>query len=339
MHSIYLQRYRLSPLGVSRVPLRSTGIKYFIKQEEAPQGKPSGKAHRHSGGWPHTCTQVHTEESTPAEGGVVSTAPRTGFALNLGIKELNNWPTGTTLVLLGGWGGMSMRFKGRGGVVLKTWTNQICSLKAPWAAVVAAVAAAVWTVLLDMTPVANSCWAFSKLAPVVRYRAWIWGGGATRGDEHREHCIDPTGLDLLSLSPTFLNMMRDMTAREVKRAATRIMMMPTGMLVFKPISAEIQPLRKHHFCSTSIFPLIYPKRKTNLHIQYFQDCQTSSPQSFWRYEKHFSLTERNPTAYHANCAKCRSITLSNINYPKKHIAKNAYRYHANNANIPNVSIL
>lgn len=90
MHSIYLQRYRLSPLGVSRVPLRSTGIKYFIKQEEAPQGKPSGKAHRHSGGWPHTCTQVHTEESTPAEGGVVSTAPRTGFALNLGIKELNN---------------------------------------------------------------------------------------------------------------------------------------------------------------------------------------------------------------------------------------------------------
>lgn len=51
------------------------------------------------------------------------------------------------------------------------WTNQICSLKVPCAALVAALAAAVWTVLLDMTPVANSCWALSKLAPVVRYVA------------------------------------------------------------------------------------------------------------------------------------------------------------------------
>ncbi len=51
-------------------------------------------------------------------------------------------------------------------------------LKAPRAALdaalAAALAAAVWTVLFDMTPVANSCWAFSKLAPVVRYSACTW---------------------------------------------------------------------------------------------------------------------------------------------------------------------
>lgn len=41
---------------------------------------------------------------------------------------------------------------------------------------------------------------------------------------------------------TFLNMIREMTAEAVKRAAIRIMMMPTGMLVFKPVRAEIQPL-------------------------------------------------------------------------------------------------
>lgn len=51
--------------------------------------------------------------------------------------------------------------------------DQACSLKAPWAALEAALAAAACTVLLDMTPEANSCWALSKLAPVVRYKAWI----------------------------------------------------------------------------------------------------------------------------------------------------------------------
>lgn len=38
-------------------------------------------------------------------------------------------------------------------------------------------------------------------------------------------------------------MMRDMTAREVKRAAMRIIIMPTGMLLFRPVKAEIHPLR------------------------------------------------------------------------------------------------
>lgn len=37
-------------------------------------------------------------------------------------------------------------------------------------------------------------------------------------------------------------MMREMTAEAVKRAAIRIMIMPTGMLVLRPVSAEIQPL-------------------------------------------------------------------------------------------------
>lgn len=41
---------------------------------------------------------------------------------------------------------------------------------------------------------------------------------------------------------TFLNMIRDMAAREVKRTATMIMMMPTGMLLLRPVRAEIHPL-------------------------------------------------------------------------------------------------
>lgn len=41
---------------------------------------------------------------------------------------------------------------------------------------------------------------------------------------------------------TFLNMIRDMAAREVKRTATMIMMMPTGVLLLRPVRAEIHPL-------------------------------------------------------------------------------------------------
>lgn len=37
-------------------------------------------------------------------------------------------------------------------------------------------------------------------------------------------------------------MMRDMTARAVKRAAIKIIIMPTGTLVFRPVKAEIHPL-------------------------------------------------------------------------------------------------
>lgn len=88
--------------------------------------------------------------------------------------------------------------------------NALCA--ALLAAPEAAVAAAAWTVLLDITPVANSCCAFSKLAPVVRY------------------------------SPcTFLNMTSEMTAEAVKSAAMRIIMMPTGMLLLRPVREEIQP--------------------------------------------------------------------------------------------------
>ncbi|TRY95066.1 hypothetical protein DNTS_004695 [Danionella cerebrum] len=43
---------------------------------------------------------------------------------------------------------------------------------------------------------------------------------------------------------TFLNMMSEMTADAVKRAAIRIMMMPTGILAFNPVRAEIQPLHE-----------------------------------------------------------------------------------------------
>lgn len=45
-------------------------------------------------------------------------------------------------------------------------------VKAPWAALAAA-----WrTAWLDMTPVANSAWAFWKLASVCLYKLWIWNG-------------------------------------------------------------------------------------------------------------------------------------------------------------------
>ena len=39
-------------------------------------------------------------------------------------------------------------------------------------------------------------------------------------------------------------MMRDMTASAVNSPAMRIMMMPTAMLVFRHVRAEIQPLRE-----------------------------------------------------------------------------------------------
>ena len=39
-----------------------------------------------------------------------------------------------------------------------------------------------------------------------------------------------------------MNIMSDMAARAVKRAAMRIMMMPTGMLLFRPVRAESHPL-------------------------------------------------------------------------------------------------
>lgn len=46
------------------------------------------------------------------------------------------------------------------------------AVKAPWAALAAA-----WrTAWLDMTPVANSAWAFWKLASVCLYRLWTWRG-------------------------------------------------------------------------------------------------------------------------------------------------------------------
>lgn len=55
-------------------------------------------------------------------------------------------------------------------------------------------------------------------------------------------------------------MMRDMTADAVKRAAIRIMMMPTGILVFSPVSAEIQPLHTHthrHRQNESLYHIVY----------------------------------------------------------------------------------
>lgn len=101
---------------------------------------------------------------------------------------------------------------GNSGEALYIWLPLKAFCAALVAAVEAAFAAAVWTVLLDITPVANSCWAFSKLAPVVRY------------------------------SPcTFLNMTSEMTAEAVNRAAMIIIMIPTGMFLLSPVREEIQP--------------------------------------------------------------------------------------------------
>lgn len=41
---------------------------------------------------------------------------------------------------------------------------------------------------------------------------------------------------------TFLNMIRDMAAREVKSTATMIIIAPTGTLLFRQVRAEIHPL-------------------------------------------------------------------------------------------------
>lgn len=41
---------------------------------------------------------------------------------------------------------------------------------------------------------------------------------------------------------TFLNMIRDIAAREVKRTATMVIITPTGTLLFRQVRAEIHPL-------------------------------------------------------------------------------------------------
>lgn len=67
--------------------------------------------------------------------------------------------------------------------------------------------------------------------------------------------IDST---FLWVGGTFLNMMRDMAASEVKRAAMTIIMMPTGMLLFRPVNAEIHPLWVKKFTGlTQQFQLMF----------------------------------------------------------------------------------
>lgn len=61
-------------------------------------------------------------------------------------------------------------------------------------------------------------------------------------DELRLKRLLKTLLEFLWISCTFLNMKRDMAASEVKRAAMRIIIMPTGMLPFRAVKAEIHPL-------------------------------------------------------------------------------------------------
>lgn len=45
---------------------------------------------------------------------------------------------------------------------------------------------------------------------------------------------------------TLLNMMSDPTDSAVNRAEISTMMMPTGMLIFRPVKAAIQPLPKQN---------------------------------------------------------------------------------------------
>lgn len=62
------------------------------------------------------------------------------------------------------------------------------AVKAPWAAVAAA-----WrTAWLDMTPVANSAWAFWKLASVCLYREWTWRGEECRALTHHTSTNSPS---------------------------------------------------------------------------------------------------------------------------------------------------
>lgn len=112
-----------------------------------------------------------------------------------------------------------------------------------------------------MTPVANSCCAFSKLAPVVRYSAWTWreerenrwsseiNSSEEQLHRHGDRVICPPGTSNQSERRrprlTFLNIMSEQTESAVKSAAISSMMMPTGTLVFSPVSAAIQPLATH----------------------------------------------------------------------------------------------
>lgn len=208
-----------------------------------------------------------------------------------------------------------MRFKGRG---LKTWTNQICSLNAPWAAVDAAVdaalAAAVWTVLLDMTPVANSCWAFSKLAPVVRYRAWIWG----RGRSGSQKALDWFNslwicVYLLKHDERHDGQGGEESGHQDHDDAHRDALVQPSQCRDPAAEETSLQLKTYLICPN------WSKRGTKSHIDHVQVCGSVRPLpvSFWRCKKLFSWTN--------------SLSLPFLWELKKVAVKNAHC--ANNANI------
>lgn len=103
-------------------------------------------------------------------------------------------------------------------------------------------------------PFEPTCWPWRLWrTPAGPSRSWRRWCGTARGSEtwlNRTRGLNRTERDVafkevrwIRLGFTFLNMMRDRTAKEVKRAATRIIRMPTGTLLFRPVRAEIQPLR------------------------------------------------------------------------------------------------
>lgn len=151
------------------------------------------------------------------------------------------------------------------------------ALKDPWAALAATLTAAWRTAWLDMTPVANSAWAFWKLASVCLYRLWTWGQSGQNTliydvcrVQHQAHTHIHTHFQISAARLgmalwckhdrnswpfpikcqgnnsvfTFFSRTTPMAAWAVKKMALIIMMAPTATLLFIAARLTIHPLKR-----------------------------------------------------------------------------------------------
>lgn len=141
------------------------------------------------------------------------------------------------------------------------------------AAPAAALAAAVRTAWLEKTPAANSSCAFWKLAPVRRYREWIWKRAAGSWSEHQPRSELPVNRAVTPCLPkptlvlpegrsgpkvqsklTFFSIMMPNTATAVKNKDTRIIITATAVFFRSAIRLNIQPLQnKRQLPTGSLF--------------------------------------------------------------------------------------
>lgn len=80
-------------------------------------------------------------------------------------------------------------------------------------------------------------------------------------------------------SPTFLNITSEMTADAVKSAAMIIIMIPTGILLLRPVRDEIQPLwnnKKYNQANKSMHTLTkITKQLTHIQLLWARQCSSS----------------------------------------------------------------